>query len=232
MPIAAVVAAIALVVSPAALAVVTISTPNSTNPVAGGISAMSGGGFGSGALTRGGSAAANGSPGAAPGAGPRVAPVVQLWTVAERLGNAESIPGRRRSVRHAVGADRYTDSRLAHRARRRWSVPRRRLRRPGGGEAHHRLGRRLVPAVGGFNGGDPVPTLDAFQRIVADGDVTYVVTSSGAVAERAPPSARERQRRTPATTGSTTSAQIRSWVCELHRGHGCAPVSDLYDCAG
>ena len=33
--------------------------------------------------------------------------------------------------------------------------------------------------VGGFNGGDPVPTLDAFQRMVADGDVTYVLTSSG-----------------------------------------------------
>ncbi|UQS21373.1 glycosyltransferase family 39 protein [Amycolatopsis thermalba] len=33
-----------------------------------------------------------------------------------------------------------------------------------------------VIAIGGFNGGDPAPTLDEFKRYVADGEITYYVS--------------------------------------------------------
>jgi len=36
-----------------------------------------------------------------------------------------------------------------------------------------------VMAIGGFNGGDPAPTLAAFQKYVADGDVRYFVSGGG-----------------------------------------------------
>ena len=36
-----------------------------------------------------------------------------------------------------------------------------------------------VMSIGGFNGGDPAPTLAAFQKYVADGDVRYFVSGGG-----------------------------------------------------
>jgi hypothetical protein len=36
-----------------------------------------------------------------------------------------------------------------------------------------------VMAIGGFNGGDPAPTLAQFQKYVADGDVRYFVSGGG-----------------------------------------------------
>ncbi len=235
MPIAAVVAAVALVVSPAALAVVTIFTPNSTNPVAGGISAMSGGGFGSGALTRGGSAAANGSPGAAPGAGPSRGsggPALDGDGAAGQRGKA-SRDGGGASGTQSAPTDTQTVAWLtAHVDGGRY------LAAVFGAQAAARLiiasdGGSFLP-VGGFNGGDPVPTLDAFQRMVADGDVTYVVTSSGdgRGAGTAFGAGNGNAAPTDPTTGSTTSAQIRSWVLQNCTAVTDAPVSDLYDCAG
>jgi 4-amino-4-deoxy-L-arabinose transferase-like glycosyltransferase len=40
-------------------------------------------------------------------------------------------------------------------------------------------GGEPVMAIGGFNGGDPAPTLAAFQKYVADGDVRYFVAGGG-----------------------------------------------------
>ncbi|MCG5432930.1 glycosyltransferase family 39 protein [Mycobacterium sp. MYCO198283] len=36
-----------------------------------------------------------------------------------------------------------------------------------------------VMAIGGFNGGDPAPTLEQFQRYVADGDIGYFLVGQG-----------------------------------------------------
>ncbi|NIH86664.1 ArnT family glycosyltransferase [Amycolatopsis granulosa] len=36
-----------------------------------------------------------------------------------------------------------------------------------------------VMAIGGFNGGDPAPTLEQFQQYVANGEITYYVTGGG-----------------------------------------------------
>ncbi|MDQ0378635.1 ArnT family glycosyltransferase [Amycolatopsis thermophila] len=51
-----------------------------------------------------------------------------------------------------------------------------------------------VIAIGGFNGGDPAPTLEQFKRYVADGDITYYV-SGGA-----------------GGTGRGGSGEIATWV--------------------
>jgi len=36
-----------------------------------------------------------------------------------------------------------------------------------------------VMSIGGFNGGDPAPSLAAFKQYVADGDVRYFVSGGG-----------------------------------------------------
>lgn len=88
--------------------------------------------------------------------------------------------------------------------------------------------------IGGFNGGDPVPTLDAFQRMVTAGDVTYVVASGGDGRGAGAAFGAGNGNAAPAVPAmaSTTSAQIRSWVLQNCTAVPDAPVSDLYDCAG
>jgi 4-amino-4-deoxy-L-arabinose transferase-like glycosyltransferase len=53
-----------------------------------------------------------------------------------------------------------------------------------------------VMAIGGFNGSDPTPTLEAFQQLVADGKVHWFLGGDGI----------------PGGTSSGTSAQITAWV--------------------
>jgi hypothetical protein len=53
-------------------------------------------------------------------------------------------------------------------------------------------------AVGGFNGSDPSPTLEQFQRYVAAGRIHYFVGGGGMRADG----------------GSTTSSEIAAWVEE------------------
>lgn len=55
-----------------------------------------------------------------------------------------------------------------------------------------------VMAVGGFNGTDPAPTLEEFQRLVADGRIHYFLGGAGL----------------PAETGSDASRRIAEWVEE------------------
>lgn len=148
MSTAAYVAAIALVVSPATLAVVTITTPNSTNPVAGGISAMSGGGFGAGSFARSGSAAADGGPGAAPGAGagtaPGSGPAPGFGATAGPRRNAPG-QGSGSSGGPTAVSDTQTITWLTAHADG-GQIPRRRVRRPGGGAPDRRLRWRIVSA--------------------------------------------------------------------------------------
>ncbi len=53
-----------------------------------------------------------------------------------------------------------------------------------------------VMAIGGFNGNDPAPTLEQFQRDVADGRIHYFIAGGGG----------------PVGGGSGTASQITSWV--------------------
>ncbi|MFD7653435.1 glycosyltransferase family 39 protein [Actinosynnema sp. NPDC059797] len=55
-----------------------------------------------------------------------------------------------------------------------------------------------VMAVGGFNGTDPAPTLEEFQRLVADGRIHYFLGGAGM----------------PADSGSDASERIAEWVGE------------------
>ena len=71
-----------------------------------------------------------------------------------------------------------------------------------------------VLAVGGFGGGDPTPTLDAFVGLVSAGELRFVL-AGGSLSTRA---------------ASTTTDQIRSWATA-----NCAPVDGLPgldDCIG
>ncbi|WP_371741878.1 ArnT family glycosyltransferase [Herbiconiux sp. VKM Ac-2851] len=81
-------------------------------------------------------------------------------------------------------------------------------------------GASVLP-VGGFNGLDPVPTLAAFQAMIADGELRYVLgtTALGGRGATAP------------GTTPTVSATIEQWV-----ESSCTPVTgldinDLVDCA-
>jgi len=81
-------------------------------------------------------------------------------------------------------------------------------------------GGSILP-IGGFNGGDPVPTLAAFTAMVQAGDIPYVLaTSSGRGGFFA------------SGTTSTVSSQIRDWVTsnctEVSTDE--AALSGLYRC--
>lgn len=62
-----------------------------------------------------------------------------------------------------------------------------------------------VMAIGGFNGSDPAPTLEEFQRFVEDGDVHYFIGSA------APPGGPGPRGPGP---GGRASAEIAAWVAE------------------
>ena len=79
-----------------------------------------------------------------------------------------------------------------------------------------------------------MPTLDAFQRMVTAGDVTYVVASGGDGRGAGTAFGAGNGNAAPAVPAMapTTSAQIRSWVLQNCTAVPDAPVSELYDCAG
>ena len=58
-------------------------------------------------------------------------------------------------------------------------------------------------AIGGFNGSDPSPTLAQFQALVAQGQIHYFLAGGGMGGDQ--------------TGGSNASAQISTWVQQLHR---------------
>jgi hypothetical protein len=71
--------------------------------------------------------------------------------------------------------------------------------------------------IGSFSGGDPVPTLDAFQRLVSEGRLTYVIVSNGFAGGGG---------------DSTTSGEIRAWVQSECTVPSDTPSSSLYACGG
>ncbi|ALI28197.1 putative integral membrane protein [Mycolicibacterium fortuitum] len=67
--------------------------------------------------------------------------------------------------------------------------------------------RAPVMAVGGFNGTDPAPTLDEFQRLVADGAIHYFIRSrimAGGFGGHTP-------------SGSRSATEISDWVQDRYR---------------
>jgi hypothetical protein len=81
-------------------------------------------------------------------------------------------------------------------------------------------GASVLP-IGGFSGSDPVPTLAAFQQMVADGDIKYVLVSGsggggGGLA---------------GNSSSGTSTEIQSWVTQNCTQVTDSGVSGLYQCS-
>lgn len=78
-------------------------------------------------------------------------------------------------------------------------------------------GEAVLP-IGGFDGSDPVPTLDAFKQMVASGELRYVLAGSGGMGPNGN------------TQGQGSISQsIQSWVtsnCSVTTVGG----ATLYDC--
>ncbi len=62
-----------------------------------------------------------------------------------------------------------------------------------------------VMAIGGFNGTDQWPTLDAFQQMVADGEIHYFLAGGAGPGGGGGPGGQN-------GNGTSTSSQISSWV--------------------
>ncbi len=76
--------------------------------------------------------------------------------------------------------------------------------------------------IGGFNERDPAPTLATFQRLVADGELRYVIAGSSGGFGGAGFGGTD--------AASTAAGQIRTWVLDNCTEVTDAPVSGLYSC--
>nr|WP_326490546.1 glycosyltransferase family 39 protein [Microbacterium binotii] len=205
--VTATVAVIALLLTPAAWSVLTISAPSSINPTAAGVSQMPGGGGGFGG-SRPGATTFGGSAG---GTRPH-APSVGAQTGARGGLHPTGAPGETSSsaalllyLTERQGDAKYLVATFGAQSAAQLIL------------ASH--GGSVLP-IGGFDGSDDVPTLAAFQQMVADGEVTYVLGSgtSGAGAGST-------------RSASTSTKDISAWVTSA-----CTLVTDapagatLYSC--
>lgn len=184
--VTAVVAAIALLLTPAAWSALTVTTPSSINPTAAGVSQMPGHGGAPGSSPHGASTF--------PGSGAGVRP--DLRTRGGQNGGQGGIrgtavldrPGSEADLllylRQRQGTAKYLVATFGAQA----AAPL--ILESGGGS---------VLPIGGFDGSDDVPTLAAFQQMVADGDITYVLGSSV-------------QASAAARSASASTQQISAWV--------------------
>ncbi|GAA2568618.1 ArnT family glycosyltransferase [Microbacterium binotii] len=211
--VTAAVAAIALLLTPAAWSVLTISAPSSINPTAAGVSQMPSGGGGFGGARPGGGTTTGGS---ASGARPQPA--------AGGTQNGDAQTGTRGGMRPTgVPGGTTSDAALLLYLTERQGDAKYLVATYGAQSAAQLIlashGGSVLP-IGGFDGSDDVPTLAAFQQMVADGEVTYVLGSgaSGAGAGS-----------TRAASSATTD--ISAWVAS-----SCTLVADapagatLYSC--
>lgn len=222
----AVLAGVALVLTPLTWSIVTISHPSSINPVAGGVADTSGfgGAGGSFAGMRGmggagtppngmgqGGAAGTGSGGSA-GSAPGGTPQDGAGRTPGSTGSA-STALISYLTQHASGT-RYLAATFG--AQSAASL----ILTTGGGS--------FLP-IGGFSGSDPVPTLAAFQQLVADGQLTYVLLSSGGAGGMGA-GGDGRGAGGGGTTSTSTASEIRTWVqqnCTVPSG---SPDASLYQC--
>ncbi|MFT4307658.1 MAG: glycosyltransferase family 39 protein [Microbacterium sp.] len=192
---------VGLLLTPAVWSAVTIAHPSATNPVAGGVSDTG---------TSGGSGTASGSSQRGSGRGGQ---------------DSSASEGRGRSTTDgsAAGVSSGSDASLID-----WLEQNQGdasyLAAAFGAQTAAQLiidsGGQSVLPIGGFNGADPVPTLDAFEQLVADGELRYVIvgglSTGGGISG----------------TGSTgTSADIRSWVLQNCTVASGAPSDAVYDCS-
>ena len=210
---------VSLLLTPTVWCAVTIWHPSATNPVAGGASDLTGAGPGGFAGARG-----QGAQPAVPGRGARDG---QGATGARdgqgATGGTGQLPGGAGAGRASGPGDTALIAWLeSNRGDASYLVA------TFGAQSAASLiltsGGQSVMPIGGFSGTDPVPTLDRFTSLVADGEVRYVLLSAGGAGGFG-----------GATTGSGTSAagpasEIRSWVqanCPVATG---APSDEVYDC--
>lgn len=248
-PVTTAVMMVGLLLTPAVWSAVTIAHPNSINPVAGGVSEMSGGGFGggmpgagrgtggSGGVPGGGAAPGGAAPnGAAPGgsapggAAPGgSAPGSAAGGSSARGGGAQAPgggggDGSNRGGGFGAGAGAGTADTALISWLEQKAAGSTYLAATFGAQSAASLiiasdGGSFLP-IGGFNGTDAVPTLDEFVALVESGQVRYVI---------------EGQERggggfgSSATATSSTSAQIRDWVGQNCAIDSSAP-STVYAC--
>ena len=224
----ALLATIALVLTPAVWSAVTVANPSNINPVAGGVSDTGGGPGGAGGGL-GGAPGQAGGLGGAPGAnssgpGQGNAPGQGAGPGAGQVGAAPGQPANTGPGGAAADAGGAASSEFVA-----W------LRENQGGAdyliatfgAQSAAGIILatdggsVLPIGGFNGNDQVPTLEDFEALVADGSLRYVLGTGMA----------GRGASTPSGGTSTTSAQIREWVEDTCQTVTDAPGGVVYDCA-
>lgn len=222
----------ALLLTPLAWSIVTIAHPNPINPVAGGVSEMSG--FGGGRGGPGMSGTGDGAFGAARDGG-RGAPgettggMPQGGAPADGAAPGDHAPGSApggQGLGSAASGSSSPDTALLTYLQER-TLGSRYLAATFGAQAAASLildsdGGSFLP-IGGFDGGDPVPTLAAFQQLVADGDLRYVILSSTGRGGFAMNGGAD------ADTG--VSAEIRAWVVANCSVPSDAPDSSLYACS-
>ncbi|WP_285137916.1 glycosyltransferase family 39 protein [Microbacterium sp. lyk4-40-TSB-66] len=229
-PVTTVALLVGLLLTPAVWSAVTVAHPNSINPVAGGVSTMSGG-FGAGMPGGGGRGAAG--PGAMPGGGGAPGGSSAQGGFGQAPGSSGGRGGTdggggRPSGAFGGGSPQGTDQGGVDTTLLTW------LTQNAGGSTYlaatfgAQSAAQLIVAsdggsflpIGGFNGTDAVPTLDGFVSLVQSGQVRYVI---------------DEQRRGSGGTGggdssdTTTSAQIREWVVQNCAVDDSAP-STVYAC--
>jgi 4-amino-4-deoxy-L-arabinose transferase-like glycosyltransferase len=220
--VVAVLAGAAMLLTPLAWSAVTIAHPSTTNPVAGGVADM--GGFGrpvalggnglptqgnqGGSGTQGSQGGFGGFGGGRPQGNPPGAPGAQGG---QRPGSGQALSG----------ANDGADSELITYLRARQGDADYLAATFGAQSAAVLIiasdGGSFMP-IGGFNGGDPVPTLERFEQLVADGSLRFVLADAGAG---------------PVFSGeeSGTSAQILQWVEQNCMQPSDAPSTMLYECS-
>ncbi|GAA4355624.1 glycosyltransferase family 39 protein [Microbacterium rhizosphaerae] len=215
------VAGIAMLLTPLAWSVVTISHPSSINPVAGGVADMGGGGGQGGP---GGFAGGQGGPGGFTGprggqAGPGGA---QGGTPPQAGSGRGGFTGGQTGPGGGAGGDTASSSLLSYLEQNRGTA--KYLVAVFGAQSAASLitatdGESVLP-IGGFNGTDPAPTFAAFTEMVASGELKYVMVSGqggfgGGFG---------------GGSQSGEAAQIRSWVEQNCTQVTDAGTSGLYAC--
>jgi 4-amino-4-deoxy-L-arabinose transferase-like glycosyltransferase len=218
------VAGIAMLLTPLAWSVVTISHPSSINPVAGGVADMGfgGGGVGGGRQGFGGQGVPGGGAGAPGGQG---APGGAQGGTPPQAGSGQGgFTGGQGGQGGAGGAggDTASSSLLSYLEQNRGTA--KYLVAVFGAQSAASIitatdGASVLP-IGGFNGTDPAPAFEAFTAMVANGELKYVVVSGqggfgGGLG---------------GGSQSGDAAQIRSWVEQNCTAVTDAGTSGLYEC--
>ncbi|WP_323741080.1 ArnT family glycosyltransferase [Microbacterium sp. VKM Ac-2870] len=240
----AAVSVVAMLLTPAAWSVVTVWSPNSINPTAAGVASMSG----FGGLARGGapgwSTPGSSTPGGATnGTGGSGAFAHRGDGGLSRSGSADAAPSRGDAggpgpfgaggMGGAGGPGRGDSAASASTVA--WLTEHQQgttyLAATFGAQSAATLilasdGGSFLP-IGGFDERDPAPTLAAFQQLVADGDLRYVLAGNGAGGFGASGGGL-----TGTDAVTTAAGQIRTWVLATCTEVTGSPVSGLYSCGG